>query len=77
MQINFHSNENEFNLRVNEDWFAYERMRTKTRFENEAWGNSEMAYSKLCNVQIYDITTLAVLYIIPHVDFGSGEVIMN
>ena len=25
--------------------FAYEKMRTKTRFEKEAWGNSEMAYS--------------------------------
>ena len=28
MQINFHSHENEFNLRVNENWFAYERMST-------------------------------------------------
>ena len=26
-------------------YFAYEKMRTKTRFEKEAWGNSEMAYS--------------------------------
>ena len=26
--------------------FAYEKMSTKTRFENEAWGNSEMAYSQ-------------------------------
>ena len=23
---------------------AYEKMSTKTRFEKEAWGNSEMAY---------------------------------
>ena len=36
MQINFHSHENEFNLRVNENCFAYERMSTKTHFENEA-----------------------------------------
>ena len=28
MQINFHSHGNEFNLRVNENWFAYERMST-------------------------------------------------
>lgn len=27
-----------------------------------------------CDVQIYDITTLAVLYIAPNVAFGSGEV---
>ena len=25
-------------------YFTYEKMSTKTRFENEAWGNSEMAY---------------------------------
>ena len=24
--------------------FAYEKMGTKTRFDKEAWGNSEMAY---------------------------------
>ena len=24
--------------------FAYEKMSTNTRFEKEAWGNSEMAY---------------------------------
>ena len=36
MQINFHSHENEFNLRVNENCFAYERISTKTHFENEA-----------------------------------------
>ena len=28
-------------------YFAYEKMSTKTRFENEVWGNSEMAYSYL------------------------------
>ena len=32
---------------------------------------------KSCNVQIYDSTTLAVLYIVPNVDFGSGRVIPN
>ena len=36
---------NEFNLHVNEISFSYERMSTKTRFEKEAKGNSEMAYS--------------------------------
>ena len=35
---------NEFNLNVNEISFSYERMSTKTRFEKEAKGNSEMAY---------------------------------
>ena len=38
-----HSYENEFNLQVNEISFSYERMGTKTRFEEEAKGNSEMA----------------------------------
>ena len=40
-----HSYENEFNLHVSEISFSYERMSTKTRFEKEAEGNSEMAYS--------------------------------
>ena len=51
-----HSYENEFNLHVNEISFSYEKMSTKTRFEEEAKGNSEMAYSccraitwQLCN----------------------------
>ena len=37
------SYENEFNLHVKEISFSYERMSTKTRFEEEAKGNSEMA----------------------------------
>ena len=41
-----HSYENEFNLHVNEFSFSYERMSTKTRFEKEAKGNSEMAYCR-------------------------------
>ena len=39
------SYENVFNLHVNEISFSYERMSTKTRFEKEAKGNSEMTYS--------------------------------
>ena len=39
-----HSYDNEFNLHVNEISFSYEKMGTKTRFEEEAKGNSEMAY---------------------------------
>ena len=35
---------NEFNLHVNEISFSYEKMGTKTRFEEEAKVNSEMAY---------------------------------
>ena len=42
--VHNHSYENEFNLHVNEISFSYERMSTKTRFEKEAKGNSEMAY---------------------------------
>ena len=39
-----HSYENEFNLHVNEISFSYEKMGTKARSEEEAKGNSEMAY---------------------------------
>ena len=42
--VHSHSFENEFNLHVNEISFSYEKMSTKTRFEEEAKGNSEMAY---------------------------------
>ena len=38
MKISFHSH-------ANENQFSYERMSTRTRFEKEANGNSEMAYS--------------------------------
>ena len=40
-----HSDENDFNLHVNEISISYEKMGTKTHFEEEAKGNSEMAYS--------------------------------
>ena len=39
-----HLYENEFNLHVNEISFSYEKTGTKTRFEEEAKGNLEMAY---------------------------------
>ena len=39
-----HTYENEFNLHVNENLLPYERMSTRTRFEKEAKGNSEMGY---------------------------------
>ena len=42
--VHNHSYENEFNLHVNEISFSYEKMGTKTRFEEEAKDNSEMAY---------------------------------
>ena len=41
--VHNHSYENEFNLHVNEISFSYEKMGTKTRLEEEAKGNSEMA----------------------------------
>ena len=47
-----HSHENEFNLHVNEISFSYEKMGTKTRFEEEAKGNSEMAYWLSGRIQI-------------------------
>ena len=42
-----HSYEKEFNLHMKEISFSYERMGTKTRFEKETKGNSEMAYCQL------------------------------
>ena len=39
--------ENEFNSHVNEISFSYVRMNTKTRFEKEAKGNSEMTYLRV------------------------------
>ena len=64
-----HSYENEFNLHVNEISFSYEKMGTKTRFEEEAKGNSEMAYfftdfhhlskkesRKICTQQVTNIS---------------------
>ena len=33
-----------FYLHMNENYFSYERMSTRTRFEKEAKGNSEMVY---------------------------------
>ena len=54
-----HSYENEFNLHVNEISFSYEKMSIKTRFEEEAKGNSEMAYCLIeCFVcQLYKMYT--------------------
>ena len=46
-----HSYENEFNLHVNEISFSYEKISTKTRFEEEAKDNSEMAYSIVFEMQ--------------------------
>ena len=40
-----HSYENELNLNVCENLLSYERISNRTHFENEAKGNSEMAYS--------------------------------
>ena len=45
-----HSYENEFNLHVNKISFSYEKMGTKTRFEEEAKGNSEWPISICFNV---------------------------
>jgi len=36
--------DSEFNLHVNEIPFSYERMSTKTRFEEKAKGNLEMVF---------------------------------
>ena len=36
-----------FPSHANENWFSYEKMSTRTRFEKEAKDNLEMAYSFL------------------------------
>ena len=50
-----HSYENEFNLHVNEISFSYERMSTKTRFEKEAKGNSEMAFYNNISCHLHNL----------------------
>ena len=46
-----HEYENEVNLHVNEMLFSCERVGTTTRFEDEAKGNSEMAYLPLYSLK--------------------------
>ena len=41
--------ENEFYLHENEKWFPYQRVSTYPRFETEARGNAEMAYSQFAS----------------------------
>ena len=48
------SYENEFNLHVKGISFSYEKMSTKTRFEEEAKSNSEMAYFSVSASQFHD-----------------------
>ena len=50
MKISFH-------LHVNQNYFSYERMSTKTRFEKEAKGNSEMVYSQTVRLIGHCFTT--------------------
>ena len=67
--------EMKINLHVNEISFSYERMSTKTRFESEAKGNSEMAYcfSSVARKKLTEATLfvclfsylLALLYFLP------------
>ena len=57
-----HSYENEFDLHVNEISFSYEEMGTKTRFEEEAKGNSEMAY--LLHIKTPVITGARIVVIV-------------
>ena len=47
-----HSYKNEFNLHANEISFSNEKMGTKIRLEEEAKGNSEMAYRVFSRHQI-------------------------
>ena len=56
-----HSYENEFNLHVNEISFSYERMSTKTRFEKEAKGNSEMTYLHIFVFQLPNLVRCNVM----------------
>ena len=61
MKMRFHSRGNEFNLHVNEISFSYERMGTKTRFEKEVKGNSEISglFKRLRQRQGHDILDFA------------------
>ena len=52
------SYENEVSFKRKLNSFSYERMSTKTRFEEEAKGNSEMAYC--CAVTIFEYSTTEV-----------------
>ena len=52
------SYENEFYLHVNGNSFSYERLYTKTRFQNEAQGNSEMAYYRQKLEHLISLSTL-------------------
>ena len=45
------SSGNEFYLHENKGLFSYQWLRTWPRFETEAWGNSELAYSCTLNRQ--------------------------
>ena len=54
-----HSYENEFNLHVNEISFSYEKMSTKTCFEEEAKGNSEMAYLIFLGADFWGVILLS------------------
>ena len=53
-----HSYENEFNLHVNEISFPYEKMGAKTRLEEGAKGNSEMAFSVSLSARLSLAVTL-------------------
>ena len=57
------SYENEFNLHVNEISFSHERMSTKTRFEEEAKGDSEMAYFCRYCKKIYLVVNFGGMYV--------------
>ena len=74
------SYENEFNLHVKEFSFSYERIGTKTRFEEEAKGNSEMAYwlAKTYKIQlaviIFAVVFIRTLYNIFRVSLTKKKV---
>ena len=61
-----HSYENEFNLHVNEISFSYGNMGTKTRFEEEAKGNSEMAYLQQIKTRTVKIASNCWPLRLPH-----------
>ena len=52
------SYENEISLTCKLNSFSYERMSTKTRFEEEAKGNSEMAYYSFRGLQFKNCTVI-------------------
>ena len=70
-----HSYENELNYHVNEMSSSYEKMGTKARFEEEAKGNSEMAYYTCHCHCFYTSVHLLCPFLLPRIMNGFGMIL--